>query len=660
LGIKVAGAEVTSKFHWWQTILMFLIVALHSQKAAAQPMPMVLVEDTQDRWITFDDGSRLSHGYEITPLLNESLYESGRYLVVAGDEGPDDGPAAKSLSLMSQKPSFTDLLIDRLPDVKFDYLDHVIHLSQASAGVKVFAQIMSLPAPKPQIIIRPRVTSILYASGERSDRIVYGFSPDRLNPYNAGMPGYKDNEFTATEYGQPDPVSGQVCENVDFFGGQLNPLGWGPGLSNFGANSDEGLELFLFGYGFGFKKKSYEVKSEISFDVEIPQLNQKKQFDYQLKGSGKDVSVSVSYQGLNVGFELARVKTLRMALQAILTDIVDNFIKDIPATAWSTSIAAFQNNQWIIPAGTAQGVTTGLKLVSSFGSQYTVTQAFNVYSVVTPDPSNRFKPFVQEVLGLTGDSQPAAERGSVRTLAVAPSQSRDLGKLDLPDAVEPQDVPPPVSDACMKKAPGTWQRLVMGIMWLYGYVRYKTVFDQPYDKAGVSAATDKVAILGSGIDPKDGRLKNALDASGFDFISWDSRPSDDLGMGTAAAVLLKKKYKNAPPLVPLKVLTPFGLTHSSAIYEALTYAANRDDIAAVLIPFKPLKDSQALRDGVQALVKKGKTVIVPEGIDVPGAVQAPPTKEFKTDGLGGADIRLSAVGSGVVEKFVEILSSKNK
>lgn len=481
--------------------------------------------------------------------------------------------------------------------------------------------------------------------------MVYGFASDKLNPYNAGIAGGKDNEFTTTEYASPDPVSGHVCENVDFFGGQLNPLGWGPGLPNFGANSDEGIELFLFGYGFGFKKKTFELKSEIVFRVEIPATNWANEYRYELKGNGKDVTVGVSYQGISIGFEISRVKTLRMALQTILTNVVENFMKDVPASAWTTEIAV-HDGHWIIPAGKEQGITLDLQLISSLGSKYKITKVSSNISVVAPDPANVFKPFAGEILFL---SLPVVNSG----FKIASAETHDLGELEIENSTQPEEVPPPVSGACLKKKPSALEKFLMGVTWVYGFIRYKTVFDQSFARERVSSDGDKVALIGSGVDPKDDRLFESIDASGFDFISWDSRPSDDLGMGTAAAVLLTKKIKNAR-IVPLKVLTPFANTHSSAVYQAFAYAAEREDIHSVILTFKPGKDSQAVRDGVEMNIKKGKTVIVPQGIKIAGAIEAPPTKEFKTRGLGGAKLQLSSIGAGVIEKFAQISSNKKR
>jgi len=622
---------------------MLLVTSVSA--AESTPKPLVLVEDTQDRWITFSDGSRLNHGFEITHLLLQALYETNKYQLIA--PGIESSTGVRTFAAKDSQIALKNILKERLPNIEFTYFGHV---QQNSSGIKT----MSVKKSRPHIIIRPQVDTLLYASGERSNRIVYGFSPDRLNPYNAGQPGQKDNEFTLTEYGQSDPVSGKVCENVDFFGGQLNPLGFGPALPNFGANSDEGIELFLMGYGFGFKKKTYDLKSEITFEVELPSLNQIKDFHYELRGRGQDIGVGVSYKGLSVAIEIARVKTLRMALQSILTNIVNNFMSDIPPTVWSTHISNFKEGMWLIPVGALQGIEKGLRLESSFGSRYRISEVFESQSIVTPDAQNTYQPFIGEVLAV--DGTPIAGGSGLHLMATHEKEDRDLGRLELKDTADPENIPPPESNACLKRNPSTWERLVMGITWLYGYIRYKNIFDQPFNSIGISANQNKIAVIGSGIDPNDKRLKDVIDASGFDFISWDNRPADELGMGTAAALLIKKQLENVR-LVPLKVLTPFGNTHSSAIYQALTYAAERPDISTVLVLFKPSKISHALIDGVQKLIEKGKTVVVPQGIKVPGAIEASELSEFKTKGLGGARLKLSGFGAGVVEKFIQLTKS---
>ena len=570
------------------------------------------------------------------------LYDSGKFQLII----PDIAGKTEFSVMSVRQSSVQDILRERLPDTNFDFLSQI----QNSTNKKGFSTLsISGASASPHIIIRPRVETLLYASGERSNRVVYGFAPDRLNPYNVGIPGGKDNEFTATEYRPADPKL--ACQSIDFFSGQLAPLGWGPSLSNFGSNSDEGIELFLFGYGFGFKKKTYEVKSEIVFRVEVPSQNSVNEYRYELKGSGKDIAIGVSYQGISVGVEVARVKTLRKALQKILANIVEGFMKDLPAGTWSTEIST-HDGQWIIPVGSGQGIAEGLILYSSLGSKYVVAKVDSGISFLTPDSGNLFKPYLGEALFLVPPSQNKLKVAS--TLEV-----KSLASVEIPDVTQDPQDPLPVPDTCVRKKPSTFEKFLMGITWVYGFIRYKTVFDQSFKSQAMSLGHNKIAMIGSGVDPKDNRLSNNIDSSGFDFISWDQRPSDDLGAGTAAAVLLSSKIKNAR-IVPLKVLTPFAGTHSSALYQALAYAAEREDIRTVVLTFKPAKNSQAIRDGVELIVKSGKTVVVPEGIHVPGAVEAPATAEYKTRGLGGAKLHLSPIGAGVIEKLIELEKNRRE
>ena len=110
--------------------------------------------------------------------------------------------------------------------------------------------------------ITPIVETMIYTSGARSDRVVFGFSPDHLNPFNQGRVGALDNEYVATQ------AQEQSCVKPDFFNGQLNPAGWGPFMGNFGSDLDQGISFAILGYGFSFKKMTFDIQSQIRFLID--------------------------------------------------------------------------------------------------------------------------------------------------------------------------------------------------------------------------------------------------------------------------------------------------------------------------------------------------------------------------------------------------------
>jgi hypothetical protein len=636
------GSEPKSRSLLFIFAFVFVLTLGASAFSQTRPKLRVLVEPTEDRWITFMDGEKLRSGFETSFLVAEKLFQSDRYLLLTGQDGMSTNQV--SLASDNEVQDILKELAERLPGIEFSHL-----AAQQSASV------MSLAAARrgPQIIIRPRVETLLYASGARSNRLVYGFSPDRLNPFNQGRLGTKDNEFIYRPKSDQIQVSalGQSCSNLDFFAGQMETGGFGPAKSNFGFDADEGVTFSILGFGFGFRKKDFEVKSEIVFELEVPSVGLKKDYRFDLKGSGRDLSIGIQYSGIVLGVEMQRRRTLREALAQILPVIVENFEREIPSIAWQTEITSEFNEEWIVPGGLAEGLVPGMKLISPYSSVYTVTKSFEQASVISPDPTNIYRPIVGESLRFHEVGKDAWQEAP---FAVQSDSQKSLGTLDLGQLTRVESVAP-VANLCSGKKPGFIERWVMNISYIYGLIRYKTVLDQPFVATGpkVVSSTSRVALISSGVSPKEERLKSHLESSGFDFLSWDARPSDDLGMGTAAAVIMEKNISSPFAIVPFRVLGPRGDTQSSTLYQAFEHVSKRDDIEYVVVPFKPSIESEALKLGIELCVKAGKKVFVAEGLDVVGATQARASdQDIKVSGLGGK-VRLSRVGLGVVNAFVK-------
>ena len=99
-----------------------LLSAVISMTAYAQPKPLVQIADTQDRWITFSDGGRLTHGFEISYLLMKYMFDSGKYQIIAPGIGPISG-----VQVMSSKSTSSPqaILKERLPNINFDFLSQI-------------------------------------------------------------------------------------------------------------------------------------------------------------------------------------------------------------------------------------------------------------------------------------------------------------------------------------------------------------------------------------------------------------------------------------------------------------------------------------------------------------------------------------------------------
>lgn len=630
--------------------VFFILIWCFSLPLKADLRVPIVVYDTEDRWITFADAQKLYHGQEVSPLLLETLFQSQRFILMA----PPQEPQVRSLSLgrgLATEALPPLDLTERLPGVEFHYqlLDSHVAASQTLAqgplAVKMAQQVL-----EPQIVIRPRIETLLYASGSRSNRIVYGFSPERLNPFNAGRRGSLDNEFTKNV----DPENPQQCGTLDLFQKQFEAEGFGPWLSNFGADADEGFVFSLPMFGFGFKRKAFETKSQVVFDVEYPSLRITKTYRYELKGKGLNIFLAGQYAGYTASVEIQKRKTLRQVLVQLLPEITQQLEKDIPSNVWQSKLLKVQN-QWVIPGGEYVGLQVNDEFISPYGSKYKILKLLSSYAVVEPSSDNRFQPFDGEVVKLFGANFDAEDSQSLAMSTDAVSEN--LGVVNLGDVLPkpPSNLP----SSCKIKKMGRWERLLQGLLYIYGLIRYHTVFDQDFDSFPVRDNTQKVALVGTGVSPKESALKPYLDGAGFDFISWDKRPSDDNGAGTVAAkyLLQSLKHKNDLSIVPVKVVGAHGETHSSAIYEGFQYIAQREDIKTVLVLFSPAIDSQAYRQGIELLVKAGKHIIVPKGTGILGTIESEtPTKEYKDRVLGGVTARLDAIGMAVLKKGIEILN----
>lgn len=628
---------------------------------AEAPKVRVLVEPTDDRWIHFPDGAKVRHGMEVTHMLNQFLYETDMFRVqvpMSKGVGLDPiGINSKSLVEIDRVgQDEKDELSERLPNHNIDYIDRKAPNHQYGINAA-------------HIIVKPVVHTLLYSSGKRSNRVVYGFSPDRINPYNAGIDGEsEDNEFTAQSF---DEVN--QCSTLDFFDGQLKTRGWAHKRSNFGADADEGFSFEIFGFGVSFKKKAYAIKLGIEFEVFFPNQNLRQTYNYEFKAKGVDLNIGASYAGVHLGFEQQRRFTMRNALAEGLPKMLDEFMADLPEFVWQSSIKQSESGEWMLRAGVFDGMHPGFILEAENGNRYAVTDAFEEHSLVIYAMDNEFPPVDGEVLRavpLSGESpwqrapgvgNMALAKGVFSKMNMESSLKNNFNKkleTELMATTSPELVERRIGN-CVEKKHSWFEKIVMSLMTFYGQWRYDNVYDQEFPQTVGSKAigTPKVAIIGSGVFPGEKSVKNHLEASGFDFISWDKRPSDDLGTGTAAAKYLVKKSKKDFSIVPVKVFGAHGETHSSAIYGAMDWVSSRDDIDMVLVPWIPKVKSRAYKEGLRKMVASGKKVIAPKGSDVYGIISAKSAKKkYKTRGIRKAKLQLSKEGVGVMGLGAEYIN----
>ncbi len=232
--------------------------------------PTIGVYPAEDRWITLTDGTKVYEGLEISYLLVTSLMATNQYNTILLDS-----------SLTTSAPS-----PERLAQIPPEWIPPSAHGVDSQTG--------------PDLTITPVVESLIYTSGDRSDRVVFGFSPDHLNPFNQGKEGSPDNEFVASSQQQAD------CVLPDFFNGTFTPKGYGPLAGNFGSNLDQGFSFQIGGYGIAFQQISFQVVSQIRFVIQNTHTQSSHDLVIQIVGSGQNVFVSGSYQGYTLGVTIQR------------------------------------------------------------------------------------------------------------------------------------------------------------------------------------------------------------------------------------------------------------------------------------------------------------------------------------------------------------------
>lgn len=658
------------------------------------------IEPTEDRWITFMDGGKMNHGMEASYLILQKALDSGNYIV-----SEIGSPSAKiltahtgSLNLKTaaqDEDAVKEELKKRMPNIDWDkvlFQGHQVGESQLQSENHVL-QVMGLanaqgllktstsssddlvsklpvgniPTVQPHIRIRPRLETLLYASGRKGNRVVYGFDKETLNPFNAGRAGSIDNEFvTPFQAGEKCPVNSTLNS-------PLEATGYGPWKSNFGFSLDEGIEFSVLGFGFGFKYKSYQIKTQWVFEVEWPALKQKKDFVYETKAYGKDIGISGQYSGWSVGVEVQKRKTLREALNQVLPQVLDEIFKVTAMSPWTTEVVSLSSWGAMIRGDHLDGLAQGTTLWSDRGYPYQVVATYDGISLIQPYGHQmgalvgmKLFSHSQEALKGTLNQLTLASSKPASAIALAAQSGESVEgitgihsqSLELPQLTQPQEVESLQAVSCQPKKRGWIERMLESVLVVYGLIRYETLYDASADASveapqgvTVQSATPglRVALISTGISPKEKELKGML-LPGFDFLSWDPRPADVLGAGTTEAVYLKKNSKVPFEIVPVKVFGPQGETHSAALYSSFEWLAKRQDIQLVVIPFSPKVKSQAYVKGIELLVQSGKTVIAPDSIQIAGVERSPSSSKEIELAAFESKVKLNKESVGVLQR----------
>ncbi len=695
--------------------LLILVITFVAGQALAQtqsspPGYYIGIAPAEDRWVTLPMGA-VYQGVEISYLLGQKLSESGKFIPVLIDPPPLAAPIPTPAPLATFSPlgrktlnrvSSPAAVQDRQSQIPLEWTTWLQNQSTgnsnlANSGAHTMVQSHSfqgMVSSKPlySIRVQPVVETLIYSSGDRSDRSVYGFSPTHTNLFNQGRAGALDNGYVATL----DQT--QQCQKADFFNGQLDPNGYGPFSSNYGSNFDQGVTFNIFGQGFAFILKKFQVADQIRFLVDDSQLGTHQEYVFNTTAKGTDVYVWGSYENYSGSIDIQTRTTMIAALQNLLPQVVDDFIGQRFAGPWEATIMS-NTAPITINAGLNQNVQQGLQVATENGNIFQV-QYTNVDSAQLIQLSGTGDVQVGDLVQVyngkplvwTTPTPAPAPVTPVAPLNVGPNASRVLASEPAPvvqtftsqkaitlDQVARASQQVAAVAACVDKKPGMIEEALDSLFIPYGLYRYLEVFDQaakpPTTPAPPVIAGDgptsnsgglRIAIIDSGIDFKDSKIKTHLAFSsqnvyeGFDFISWDTRPSDDNGHGTAAAKLLLSLVKKPIVFLSAKVIGSQGETSSSAIYDGFTFAIN-SRVDAIVVPWSSMASSlEAYILGAQLAAAANIPVFV-----APGTVQAQEniyvgsmgTKSFKTSGLE-ATVKLPPEGVAAIQALASWINSK--
>ncbi len=557
--------------------LIFIFVCIPFYSQAAEKKMRVNLKSSEERWVTFADGGKYKVGAEISPMLLSELESTAEFL------------------LFQNRPENS-------------HFELSIELDQ-----------------------------LLYLSGNRSNRIGYGFTAGSLNPFNAGRKGEIGNEFTAKTLKE-----GDSCKHLDFFLGQVDPTGGGVRRSNFGATFDGIKATIPKVLNAGYKYKSFRTSVEGKVYIKEINTGLRWQVPFKLNLKGVHYMLLLKVAKINIEVEAYVRASLRKSIADALPQFVEHITPVIKSRQWSTKVIQKIGKQYLINAGSQDGLLKNEKLVDASGKQYLVKQLDKYLAKIEPTGKGSLQ--VGSVLRELGVQQQLALSDRLESINIE-KIDEEPRELDDPELLNNRG-------KCFGQKQTIWEEIMEEIHEPLGMVRYYTVFNKKIPNKESSLRGPRIAVVGSGIYPFDEELEQSVSSTGHDFISFDNRASDDLGFGTAVSHYLVELMQPHPiSLIPIKVLGPLGETTSSAIYVALKHVAERKDIDEVLIAFAPSFQSEAFTQGIERILRSGKRVIMPATYPIEGSHGAKrASRLWIGEGLSGAKLRLSLVSRGVVEE----------
>ncbi len=574
-------------------LILLLIVSNNAiaqvtvQTSSTTKVKVGIVESV-DRFVTLTSGQKIYTGADISFLLGQTLFNSSSFAPFMVS-----APVTNAVTINAATSA------ERLAQIPGDWITWIARNSNALAQVQTYPPVVG----QVDVLITPQVEALVYASGARSNRVTYGFSPNHVNAFNVGEAGYLDNGYVASR----DQLN--QCAKPDFFNGTFNPASsFAPSQSNYGADMDEGFIFSLFGYEIGYKNKKYTVGSQVRFLIDDLRSGNHKEFVYKITANGTDKIVVFGLHGVSLSLEIQRAQTLSNALKAMLPQIVNQLV----AESFMQALPS--------PSISALGLGSGANSIAALSLTEKITES----AITLPNTTPSSTPVAQQQL-----------------------------------------------TACYDQKSNIFTSWLASLFEFYGMWRYNHVLDQPFkghSNLTVNSSVLKIGMIDSGIDYNDSTLQNYVipDATnsqqvlGFDFISWDNRPSDDNGHGSAAAKLLVQTAHVPFAIIPIKVIGPFAQTQSGAIYDSFNYALiNKLD--AVVVPWiSSASTLKAIEEGAVLLAQNGIPVFVEmNAIDSAilnkyATIYSPKlnsSSDFQTKAIGNTTVKLDSAGVATIQQL---------
>gem|GEM_PF-6015349 len=578
------------------------------------------MQPAENQWITLGDGSQVVLGQNISELLGHLMWKDGRFLPVQDGSFDDSSLSLKSLGLSSDQIIDTQFLPEAVSDWRFQQRSKLSKFSQLRSGI---------PGAKVDIRVKPVIETLIYASGEGSNRFVYGFSPKFDNPYRHSQAPQGSRSFGSGNEFIPSARDRDRCTKPDYFMSAFETLYSGFAASNFGTDADEGAMISIGGYGFGFKQKKYFVKTQISFEVVLEVDGTSQTFVYNTTAKGSDIWIAGQYQGYQLEIEIQRRETLVEALAELLPVLIKDFMSSQLRQPASREITVIHEGRLFVDAGSFDGLDLG-DLLYSDQRKYEVVD-LDGHMAELHYVSGEGEAELGERLFQAQPSDSSKELGLLTTLENLNKPSSSVGESRIIEMTLSKDsraklqVDKVQSLRCEPGKGNFLSGILTGLLYPVALIRYNTLFDERfkhYDDGTLEKAGQiyRVGILGTGVDYNDKELRNAANLAiatsptpvknpGYDFVSLDNRASDDNGQGTAAAKAFAKYALKSWALVPIKVIGPRAESHSGAIFDGFKYATTQK-LDILIVPWQPDFRSRAFEEGLKLAEQAGIKVFV--------------------------------------------------